>query len=149
MKGVSVFANKKIGQNPFLFKLSGSLPSNTGTEYIYGRVEEDYIDRLHGSDVISTERQRINWEHPATQSLLIWGKKKIYELLAIWKERRNEEKERLMLDKLSPFANRLQKLENHERQIVLQALRKLATVSKIKINGFQEIGNAVLTAWEG
>lgn len=149
LKGVSVFANKKIGQNPFLFNLSGSLPSNTGTEYIYGRVEADYIDRLQGSDVISTERQRINWEHPATQSLLQWGKKKIYDLLAIWKERRNEEKERLMMDKLSPFANRLQKLENHERPIVLQALRKLASVSKIKIGEFQEIGNAVLTAWEG
>jgi hypothetical protein len=147
LKGISVFANKKIGQNPFLFNLSGSLPSNTGTEYIYGRVQADFVDRL-GSDVISTERQRINWEHPATRLLLEWGQRKIYKLLEIWKERRAEEKERIMMDKLSPFATRLGKLANHERPIILQALRKLATVSKIKISEFQEIGNAVLTAWE-
>lgn len=148
LKGISVFANKKIGQNPFLFNLSGSLPSNTGTEYIYGRVEADFIDRL-GSDVISTERQRINWEHSATQPLLKWGQEKIKKLLELWKKRNNEEKESLMMDKLSPFGNRLSKLEKHERDIVLQALRKLATVSKIKIFEFQELGNAVLTAWEG
>ncbi len=149
LKGISVFANKKIAQNPFLFNLTTlQLPSTTGPEYLTGKVEADFIDHLP-SDVISTERQRINWEHSGTQTLLRWGQEKIKEILRIRKRRRNEVLEAIMMDKLSPFASRIRKLQPHEQTIILQALKKLATVNKITPKEFESIGNAILTAWEG
>ncbi len=149
LKGVSVFAHKKIAQNPFIFNLTAhDLPSNTGPEYMTGKVEADFIDQLP-SDVISTERQRVNWDHPGTQILLRWGQSTVKKLLKIRKKKRNEKLEDIMMNKLSPFALRIDKLEPHEKKIVLSALKKLATINKINPGEFEDIGNAILTAWEG
>ncbi len=148
LRGVAVFIKKKIAQQPFLFNLVGGLHGQAGVEYLSGQVKADYLDEL-SDDIISTERQRINWEHEESLPLLEWGQERIKTLLGIWKKRRLEEKEKIMMDKISPFSKRIEKLVRHERPIVTQALRKLAVVSKIKTDEFLEIGNAVLTAWEG
>lgn len=148
LRGISVFTNKKLAQRPFLFNLVGGLHGQAGIEYLSGQVEADYLDGLQ-KDLISTERQRINWEDEESIPLLDWGQERIKKLLAIWKKRRMEEKEKIMMDKLSPFSRRIEKLLRSEQKIVTQALKKLASVSKIKTEEFSDIGNAVLTAWEG
>lgn len=149
LKGISVFANKKIAQNPFLFNLTtNQLPTTTGPEYLTGRIEADFIDRF-SSDVISTERQRINWEHRDTQSLFEWGQERVKQILSIRKKRRNEKLESIMVSKLSPFNTRILKLQAHEQKIIYSALKKLATINKITPDEFENIGNAILTAWEG
>ena len=53
----------------------------------------DFVDALP-KDIISPERQRINWEHPDAILLEEWGKKRVKQLLRMWKERRGAERRR-------------------------------------------------------
>jgi hypothetical protein len=89
LRGVAVYAKGKLAQRPFLFNLTKGLEGQHGTEYLTGQVLADYVDELR-QDLIATERQRINWNHPETKSLLEWGQRRLRQLLALWAERRGQ-----------------------------------------------------------
>lgn len=147
-RGVAVYCGVKVGQTPFFFQLSGGLSGQHGQQYLTGRVRADYLDRLP-ADVITTERQRLNWEHPDTTALLAWGKERIKVLLAIWKARRGEARAQQLEDKVATFGARLSVLPPTEARIVKGALKKLATIETLDSEQFQDLGGALLTAWEG
>lgn len=147
LRGISVFAHGKLAQMPFFFNLSGGLSGQHGQQYLSGQVEADYLDEL-SDDVITTERQRINWTHPATIVLEKWGQERTKELLSIWKERRAEEKIRLITEKIADFGPRLVRLKKHERKPVETALRKLASIETLTTQQFSDLGSALLTSWE-
>ena len=108
----------------------------------------DYLDRLP-ADVITTERQRVNWELSECKELEQWGKERVKSLLSIWKERRAEEKMRQIDEKVAPFSQRLDRLRPSEKRTVVSALRKVATVETLSDEQFTELSNGILTAWEG
>lgn len=148
LQGISIFSHGKLSQRPFMFNLTGGLPSQNGPEYMTGAVIADYLDEFD-EDVISTERQRLNWGHPHLAKLEEWGKSRIRSLLRIWKDRRAEEKTKLIEDKVSDFSSRLEKLAPSEKKTIMTALRKLAGIHQINAEQFKELGNSILTAWEG
>lgn len=145
--GITIFAHKKLAQRPFMFNLSGGLASQAGPEYMSGQVVADWVDEF-GDDVISTERQRLRWEHPELAELQEWGQGLIRRLLSIWKSNRNSEKLRLLESKVGTFSERLKALGS-EAATVRTALAKLAQVEKLSSNQFQDLGSAILLAWEG
>jgi hypothetical protein len=145
--GISVFAGVKLAQTPFYFNLTGGLGGQHGQEYVSGIVKADYLDEL-GEDIIATERQRINWEHPAAMPLGKWGQTRLKELLRLWKARRSEEKNKLMEQKISGFAQRLEKLPNHERRTVKAALTKIGGIEALSNQQFELLAQALLKAWE-
>lgn len=146
-RGVSVFCGIKVAQTPFFFELSGGLPGQFGQQYMFGQVKADYLDHL-GDDIITTERQRINWEQGAARPLLEWGQAKLKELLSIWRDRRAEKRNKEIDDKVTPFAGRLDRLQPSERQTVTSAIRKLASISTLEDVEFLDLASAILTAWE-
>lgn len=148
LQGISIFSHGKLSQKPFMFNLTGGLPSQNGPEYMTGAVLADYLDEFN-EDVISTERQRLNWDHHHLATLEEWGKSRIRSLLRIWKDRRAEEKTKLIEDKVSDFSSRLAKLAPSERKTIMTALKKLASINQINAEQFKELGNSILTAWEG
>ncbi|MBO9712463.1 ATP-binding protein [Sphingomonas sp.] len=147
-RGVSVFCGVKIAQNPFFFNLSGGLGGQHGQQYLTGKVVADYLDQL-GGDVITTERQRINWEEPVALELQEWGQVRLKELLVLWKERRAQEKVNRLDARVEPFAQRLENLPPTERKIVRTALLRVAQVEAIDDEQFGGLAQAILTAWEG
>ncbi len=147
-QGISVFAHKKLAQTPFMFNLSGGLPSQTGPEYLSGKVIADFVDEL-STDVISPERQRLNWEHTELKPLEAWGQEKIKDLLKIWKKRHQEEREKIIREKIGNFGQRLSKLPSHEQKVIETDLKKLAALPKLTTEQFTEMGEAILIAWEG
>ncbi|MEU4707003.1 ATP-binding protein [Nocardia salmonicida] len=146
--GVSVFSHHKLAQKPFTFNLGNSLGGQHGISYMSGRVQADYIDN-QGADLISTERQRINWDSPDAEPLEAWGRERIQSLLRIWKERRAQAKVDAMNSRIHPLSNRLDKLERHERRIVERALKSVAKIPVVSDEDFAELSGAMLTAWEG
>jgi len=146
-RGVSIFCGIKVAQTPFFFELSGGLPGQHGQQYLFGHVKADFIDRL-GDDIITTERQRINWEHAGAHPLLEWGQTKLRELLGLWKGRRAEKRNQEIDEKISPFASRLNKLQSSERRTVTSAIRKIASISTLEDDEFDDLTSAILTAWE-
>jgi hypothetical protein len=147
-RGVSVFCGVKVAQTPFFFNLSGGLSGQHGQQYMTGMVKADYLDQLT-DDIITTERQRINWENLQAARLEDWGQKRVKQLLSIWKERRAEEKVLLLDKKLAPFSGRLDRLPQSERRIVEGAIRRIATIETLDEDRFADLSGALLTAWEG
>lgn len=147
LRGFSVFANQKLAQMPFFFNLSGGLSGQHGQQYLSGQIEADFIDTLP-EDLITTERQRINWSRRESEVLLEWGRTRTKELLRIWHDRRGSARVKKLKEKVEGFSERLNRLGKHERETVATALTRLAGVSSLDDEDFEQIGGAVLTAWE-
>ncbi len=147
LQGIAIFAKGKLIQAPFLFNLSGGLGGQHGVAYLSGQVQADYLDSL-SVDLAATERQRVNWEHRESAPLLEWGQTRIKELLRTWQDRRGEQRTRMLDQRVSGFSSRLGRLHSPEQRTVSKALRKLAQVSTLNDAQFEDLGNAVLTAWE-
>jgi hypothetical protein len=147
LQGISVFSRGKLAQAPFFFNLSGGLGGQHGQEYLSGQVQADYLDEME-ADIISPERQRVNWEHSESMPLLKWGQKRVKELLVLWRNRRGEERLRTLEEKVAEFTSRLDKLPSTEQRTVKKALRQLAQIAALNNQQFEDLGNAVLTAWE-
>lgn len=147
LRGIAVFSHGKLAQVPFFFHLSGGLGGQHGQAYISGCVQADYVDEL-SDDVMATERQRINWEHEEVHPLLVWGQDRVKQLLRIWGYRRAEERHRQLEEKVAGFAARLNKLPKHERETVRKAILRVANIPTLTRNQFEDLGGAILTAWE-
>ncbi len=147
LKGVAVYAGGKLAQRPFLFNLTRGLTGQHGAEYLAGQVVADFIDRLP-ADLIATERQRVNWDRGETSPLLLWGQSRLRRVCRVWAELRAEEKTRRLEEKLVGFAARLERLQKHERKIVKRALTALGTIPTLSQEQFDNLGGAVLAAWE-
>ncbi|GAA2659745.1 hypothetical protein GCM10010400_17500 [Streptomyces aculeolatus] len=148
LAGVSVFSHYKLAQRPFLFNLTGGLGGQQGTHYLSGRVEADYLDEQK-KDLISTERQRVNWDVEQSKPLLEWGQKRVQELLRTWKDLRAQGKVDAIRGRVRPFSQRLAQLERPERRIVDNALHSLAKVPSLTQDQFSDLAEGILTAWEG
>lgn len=147
LQGISIFARGKLAQAPFFFNLSGGLGGQHGQEYLTGQVQADYLDELN-IDIIAPERQRINWEHEESVPLLEWGQKRIKELLYIWRDKRGEVRVKELETKVAEFSDRLDKLPSTEQKTIKKALRKLAQIPTLNNQQFEDLGGAILTAWE-
>jgi hypothetical protein len=146
-RGVAVFCGIKVAQIPFFFQLSGGLGGQHGEQYLTGTVQADFLDR-GPRDVITTERQRVNWEDPTAAPLLEWGKERLKRLLAIWKSRRAEEHVNAIESQLAGFSSRLAKLQPSEAKTVKRALTRIASIETIGQGEFEDLAGAILTAWE-
>ena len=136
-----------MAQSPFFFNLSGGLGGQHGQEYMSGQVQADYLDEL-ASDVITTERQRIRWEDAETLPLLEWGQRRVKELLNLWRDRRGEDRIEALEKKVAKFSERVEGLPSHEKRTVKNALKRLAQIPTLTKAQFDDLGDAVLTAWE-
>jgi len=147
LRGIAIFANGKLAQKPFFFQLTGGLSGQHGQQYISGKIQADYTDELP-EELITTDRQEINWETPESKPLLEWGKKRTKELLAIWKKRRGEKRETQLEERLSGFTRRLDSLEPYEKRSVKKALKTIGSIDTISDRQFEDLGRGFLTAWE-
>ena len=147
LRGISVFAGGKMVQAPFFFNLSGSLPGQHGQQYISGQIQADFLDE-QDDDLSAPERQRVNWDHPAATELEEWGRRRLRQLLGIWRDRRGEKRQQQLKERLSVFSNRLARLPNHERQTVSTAVRRIAQIETLSQEQFEELGDAMVVSWE-
>jgi hypothetical protein len=147
LTGVAIFARGKLAQVPFFFNLTGGLGGQHGQQYLSGQVEADYLDE-QAEDLIATERQRINWQDPASLPLLNWGQERVKWLLRIWQDRRAAKKYEILENRLAPFADRLARFPKHEQRVVERALKNMARLTSLRDEQYVGLGESVLVAWE-
>lgn len=147
LRGIAIYAGVKLAQRPFFFNLTGGLSGQHGQEYMTGQVIADYIDAFD-TDIISPERQRVNWEDEEVFELEKWGQDKIRSLLQVWRDSRGQKRRMQIEAKVAGFSDRLSKLPPHERKTVQQALAKLGSIPALSDEQFRDVGSAVLTSWE-
>lgn len=84
MRGVTLFSRKKLVNLPEYFSES---TSSHFFSYLTGWLEVDFIDELD-EDVISTDRQSLNWGHPEMEKLRDHLRKMMNWLEQDWRRKR-------------------------------------------------------------
>ncbi len=90
MRGIVLFSRKKLVNLPEYFSESAS---SHFYSYLTGWLEVDFIDDLD-IDVIATNRQSLNWDHPELQSLREYLQELLRRLQIVWREKRAKLRER-------------------------------------------------------
>lgn len=89
LRGVTLFSRGKLVNSPEYFTSS---TSSHFFQYLTGWITVDFID-LVDEDVISTNRQSINWEHPDMIDLRNFLTEIIMAVGRDWRKKRSEKKE--------------------------------------------------------
>lgn len=89
LRGITLFANGRMINLPEFF---GSAESSHFFSYTTGWLDVDFVDNWE-EDVISTNRQSVNWENEKTDLLRKALKKSLVEIEKDWHKRRKEKKE--------------------------------------------------------
>lgn len=90
LRGITIFSRGKLVNAPEFFSSS---TSSHFYQYLTGWVEADFIDLLD-EDVISTNRQSINWDHPTMSDFREYLASLMSRLNRSWRDKRRERKER-------------------------------------------------------
>lgn len=95
MRGVTLFANGRMVNNAEFY---GPSESSHFYSYATGWLNVDFIDNWE-EDVISTNRQSIDWEHPKTAELRKYIASCINIIERQWRESRKEKKKKVISEK--------------------------------------------------
>ena len=88
LRGITLFANGRMVNQPEFF---GSSESSHFFSYTTGWLDIDFVDNWK-QDVISTNRQSLDWENPETSELRLFLTKILTEIHKDWRERRKEKR---------------------------------------------------------
>lgn len=95
LRGITIFSRGKLVNAPEFFSES---TSSHVFQYLTGWIKADFIDLLD-EDVISTNRQSLNWEHDEMQDFRKWLQALIAQVSADWRKKRKEKKDQDFEDK--------------------------------------------------
>lgn len=95
LRGVTLFSRGKLVNAPEFFSSS---TSSHFYQYLTGWISVDFIDLLP-DDVISTNRQSINWEHPEMERLRDFLSGIMSQVKNAWRKKRREKKDQSLKDK--------------------------------------------------
>ena len=100
LKGISILANGKLVQRPFMFERSQGTRGQLGQEYIVGEVIADWLDI--GTDVeddlVLANRDQLQLEDDRLQEILEWGRHRLNWALSQRLDRRVDESEKSIED---------------------------------------------------
>jgi uncharacterized protein (TIGR02391 family) len=88
MRGIALFANGRMINLPEFF---GSSQSSHFFSYATGWLDVDFVDNW-SEDVISTNRQSVNWENEKTAELKEFIRKCLAQIQNEWREKRKEKR---------------------------------------------------------
>lgn len=89
LRGITIFSRGKLVNAPEFFSHSSS---SHFYQYLTGWIKADFIDLLD-EDVISTNRQAINWEHEKMAEFREWLSDIVSKAGASWREKRKAKKD--------------------------------------------------------
>ncbi len=126
MRGFTVYARGKTAQAPpFFFDVEGTASGQHGTRYLTGVINADFIDEGNDdSDLISTDRQEIDWEDEWARELYEWGQRLTRKALIERVDRKGEEIEKEVAQD-ERFKSRIERLDESSQKQVSKFLKAL------------------------
>jgi hypothetical protein len=85
LRGFTILVHGKVAQAPpFFFDVEAKASGQHSTKYVIGEIEADFVDSGTDDegDLVSTDRQEIDWEDERVKVLLEWGEKLSRKALA-------------------------------------------------------------------
>jgi hypothetical protein len=126
MRGFTVYVRGKTAQAPpYFFDVEGTHGTH-GTRYVSGAIHADFLDEGvdDDSDLVSTDRQEIDWEDAAAVQLHAWGQALGRKALRQWLETRAAVVETNILAD-PDLRGRLERLGGPTQQQALRLVKQL------------------------
>ncbi len=128
MRGIALFSRKKLVNAPEFFSDS---TSSHFFSYLTGWLEVDFIDDLE-EDVITTNRQSLNWDHSEMKELRVHLRGLLNWAEKDWRKKRDEEREKELLEKTGiNLPEWFSKLPKEEREKVEPLVRSIIKGSEL------------------
>ncbi|MCB9138936.1 MAG: TIGR02391 family protein [Caldilineaceae bacterium] len=96
LRGITLFSRGKLVNAPEFFSSS---TSSHFYQYLTGWISADFIDLLD-EDVISTNRQSIDWEHPEMEKFRQFLSGIVSQVNTDWRRKRKEKKDKDLVEKI-------------------------------------------------
>ena len=151
--GFAVLVNGKTAQKPpFFFDVEAVASGQHGTKYLHGVVEADFLDSPDGidpdeADLISTDRQELDWEHEATAALHVWGDALARKALRDYRDWKGDKSED-WLGESEEISRRLEALDPDVRARVSKIIRTLGNVPDADRESIISLAGSVISAFE-
>jgi len=97
LRGITLFSRGKLVNLPEFFSNS---TSSHFFQYLTGWLNVDFIDEFE-EDVISTNRQSLDWENPDMEKLRTFLSGIITQINQEWRKKRKEKKEKALIEEMS------------------------------------------------
>lgn len=149
LRGFTILMHGKTAQAPpYFFDVETTATGQHGTKYLSGTVEADFLDNGidDESDLVSTDRQEIDWEAPDTKDLLTWGAELTRKALRDFREYRGRKtQERILRNPV--LQERLSHLDKASQK---QAEKLLANLELLEADDEKEmdLASALISAFE-
>ena len=149
MRGFTVYVRGKTAQAPpFYFQAEATASGQHATKYMTGEIEADYLDEGTDdeSDLISTDRQGIDWESDTLQPFREWGERIVREALREWANRKGDRMED-WISKDAGLNARIQRLDLTSRKQVRKFIRTLGGADAERERAL-ELADSLVRAFE-
>jgi len=124
LRGFTIYVRGKTAQAPpFFFNVEATASGQHATKYVTGAIEADFLDEGldDQSDLISTDRQEIDWESEKTKPLHEWGDQFARKVLRECTERKGKKLKDWILQH-QPISARIQNLDPTSQKQVTKFL---------------------------
>ena len=147
MRGFTVYVHGKTAQAPpFFFDVEATATGQLGTKYVTGSIEADFLDD-GDEDLISTDRQEIDWEADEVGPLKKWGEELSRRVLREWRDQREKRMEVWVLEE-PVIRARIDALDRSSRSQVTKFLRVLGRVEGESEENVRSLADALVQAYE-
>ncbi|HBM16114.1 MAG TPA: hypothetical protein DD381_07230 [Lentisphaeria bacterium] len=134
LQGWTILVNGKTAQAPpFFFNVDINGTSQHSSKYLLGTIEADFLDKgsTDETDIVSTDRQEIDWDREEAKSLWDWGRKLTQKIFNEIGER-NAEESKNIVEEHPEYKARIDALDKPLR---IQCLKFIGSIGKIKVYG--------------
>jgi hypothetical protein len=149
LRGFTIYARGKTAQAPpFFFNVEATASGQHATKYITGAIEADFLDDSTEDrrDLISTDRQEIDWESEAVKPLQEWGQALARRVLRECTDR-NADKMRDWILQHERISARVEKLDPTSRKQVTRFLLILGE-AEAQQESAVELADSLVRAFE-
>jgi len=145
LRGIALLSRGKlVHQNDFF----GVRDVDYAHAYISGWLEVDFIDEWE-KDVISTNRETLNWEDEDIQELQNYLQGIVSFLTSEWRKKRRMEKEAAIQKKSGfPISDWLSKLPEGDKKIASRIMETLLRSEELEIEKTTDLANYVRDSFE-
>lgn len=150
LQGFVIYANERTAQAPpFFFNVESTASSQHSTRYVTGEIIADFLDAGTDdeSDVISTDRQELDWEKEELRELRIWGEDLSRKVLRECADLRGRQLENWILKDEKLF-HRLSLLDPSCRADISRFLKVLGQKSDENDERTLDLADSLIRAYE-
>lgn len=147
LRGFTIYVHEKTAQAPpFFFDVEATATGQHGTKYVTGAIEVDFLDD-GPADLISTDRQEMDWEADEVQPFKKWGDDLSRRVLREWRDRKEERAEAWILEE-TDIRTRIEALDPPSQKQVKRFLRTLGRVEGDHEENVRSLADSLVQAYE-